>query len=60
MEEKMEYMIIVGTGLLDLATNVNTFCEFGWEPQGGIFLDPRSKLYCQPAVKELNDGPKEN
>ena len=56
----MEYMIIVGTGLLDLTTNVNKFCEFGWEPQGGFFLDPRSKLYCQPAVKELNDGPKEN
>ena len=56
----MEYMIIVGTGLLDLATNVNTFCEFGWEPQGGIFLDPRSKLYCQAAVKELKDGKKEN
>lgn len=34
----MEYMIIVGTGI----------------------LDPRSKLYCQPAVKELKDGAKEN
>lgn len=56
----MEYMIIVGTGLLDLASNVNEFCSFGWEPQGGVFLDPRSKLYCQPAVKELDDGAKEN
>ena len=56
----MEYMIIVGTGILDLTTNVNTFCGFGWKPQGGMFFDPRSKLYCQPAVKELDDGQKEN
>lgn len=56
----MEYEIIVADGILELKSNVNKFCHFGWEPQGGVFLDPRTKLYCQPAVREIEDGTQEN
>lgn len=56
----MEYEIIVAENLLKLREKVKKFCHFGWEPQGGIFLDPQTQLYCQPAVKELKDGAKEN
>ena len=56
----MEYIIIVAEDLLELKTKINKFCIFHWEPRGGIFLDPRTKLYCQPAVREIDNGTKEN
>lgn len=57
----MEYLIIVGDSLADLQANVNVLClNKRWEPQGSVFLDPRTNLYCQPAVRELKDGAKEN
>lgn len=57
----MEYMIIVGQDLTDLQANVNSICkDKRWEPQGGVFLDPRTNLYCQPAVREIENGTKEN
>ena len=56
----MEYEIIVADDLLKLRSKVRKFCGFGWEPQGGVFLDPRTQLYCQPAVRDIEDGKKEN
>lgn len=61
MEVLMEYMIIVGRDLTYLQTNVNEICrDKRWVPHGSIFLDPRTNLYCQPAVREIEDGTKEN
>ena len=54
----MEYTIIVASEILELSAVVNDFCSHGWEPQGGIIIDPRTKLYCQPAVRE-KDATKE-
>ena len=56
----MEYTIIVASEITDLKTFVNDFCSLGWEPQGGIFVDPKTNLYCQPAVREIENGAKEN
>lgn len=56
----MEYTIIVGSEITTLETMVNEHCRFGWEPQGGMIYDPRTTLYCQPAVRELKDGTKKN
>lgn len=56
----MEYTIIVASELTELKTIVNDFCSYGWEPQGGIIVDPKTRLYCQPAVRELKDDTKEN
>ena len=57
----MEYLIIDGESLSELQVNVNALCvNKGWEPQGSIFLDPRTNLYCQPAVREIENGTKEN
>ena len=56
----MEYEIIVADDLLELKTRVQKFCRFGWEPQGGVFQDPRTNLYCQPVVKDADDGAKED
>ena len=56
----MEYTIIVGSTITSLETIVNEFCGFGWEPQGGIVFDPITKLYCQSAVREKENGAKEN
>lgn len=56
----MEYEIIVADDLLKLRSRVRKFCSLGWEPQGGVFLDPRTNLYCQPAVREIENGAKEN
>ena len=56
----MEYTIIVASGISSLENVVDEFCRLGWEPQGGIVFDPTTKLYCQPAVRELKDGAKEN
>ena len=56
----MEYTIIVASELTELKTIVNDFCSYGWEPQGGIFVDPKTKLYCQPTVREIENGAKEN
>lgn len=56
----MEYTIIVASELTELKTIVNDFCSYGWEPQGGVFLDSRTHLYCQPAVRDIEDGKKEN
>lgn len=55
-------MIIVGQYLSDLQANVNAICEYRrWKTQGGVFfLDPRTNLYCQPAVREIDNGAKEN
>ena len=58
-EKKMEYTIIVASKITELKTIVNYFCSYGWEPQGGIFIDPITKLYCQPAVRELKDATEE-
>lgn len=57
---EMEYTIIVASEITELKTIVNDFCSYGWEPQGGIFVDPKTKLYCQPAVREIDNGTKEN
>lgn len=56
----MEYTIIVASELTELKSIVNDFCSYGWEPQGGIIVDSRTKLYCQPAVRELKDGAQKN
>lgn len=57
----MDYMIIVGDSLTDLQENVNVLCfNKRWEPQGSVFFDPRTNLYCQPAVREIENGAKEN
>ena len=57
----MDYMIIVGESLSELQANVSVLClNKRWEPQGGAFFDPRTNLYCQPAVREINNGTKEN
>lgn len=57
----MEYLIIVGDSLSDLQSNVNVLClNKRWEPQGSVFFDPRTNLYCQPAVREIENGTKEN
>lgn len=37
----MEYTIIVASELTKLKTIVNDFCSYGWEPQGGIIVDPK-------------------
>lgn len=56
----MEYTIIVASEITELKTIVNQFCRYEWEPQGGIFIDPKTKLYCQPAVRDIEDGEKED
>lgn len=56
----MEYTIIVSSDIAELKSIVNNFCSYGWEPQGGIVIDPKTNLYCQPAVRELDDATKEN
>lgn len=56
----MEYTIIVASEISELKSIVNNFCQYGWEPQGGIFLDPRTNLYMQPAVRDSQDGTQEN
>lgn len=57
----MEYTIIVASEITELKTIVNHFCRYGWEPQGGIFIDPKTKLYCQPSVRDIEeDGKKED
>lgn len=58
--KKMEYTIIVASEITELKTIVNDFCRYGWEPQGGIFIDPKSKLYCQPVVRDIEDGEKKD
>lgn len=54
----MEYTIIVASEISSLENVVNEFCRLGWEPQGGMVYDPRTKLYCQPAVREIENGAK--
>ena len=56
----MEYTIVVGTDLTDLKKMVNDFLNYGWEPQGNLVIDPITKLYMQPVVRDLDDGTKEN
>lgn len=59
-EAKMEYTIVVGTDLAELKKIVNDFLKYGWEPQGNLVIDPITKLYMQPVVRDLDDGTKEN
>ena len=56
----MEYTIIVASELTELKTIVNDFCSYGWKPQGNLVIDPITKLYLQPVVRDLDDGTKEN
>ena len=56
----MEYTIVVGTSPTDLEKIINDFLKYGWEPQGNLVIDPFTKLYMQPVVRDLDNGTKEN
>ena len=56
----MKYSIAVGRDTIELQENVNNFLSHGWEPQGSLIFDSRTKLYMQPVVRDLDDGAEEN
>lgn len=56
----MEYTIVVGIDPTNLQKHVNAFLEYGWEAQGNLVIDPSTKLYMQPVVREVENGAKEN
>ena len=56
----MEYTIVLASDALKVEKMVNDFLKYGWEPQGNLVIDPNTKLYMQPVVRDLDDGTKEN
>ena len=56
----MEYTIIVGSEILTLEKIVNEFAVLDGNQRGGMMFDPRTKLYCQPVVRKVENGAKEN
>ena len=46
----MQYKIVTGSNVDNLAKNVNREIQLGWQPQGGVLIN--GMMYAQAMVKK--------